>query len=182
MSVIAKMNVRKVTPYGAAQHVELGCVCENDLMAAYAASDEDKLFTRYSPWGEMHLHQPAGYSLSGELIDGFNTAPAFYVMVLFGAEADGRTCAGAYAICEAVVYSLTDFGHDSVRVEFRDQKAEASRTKGVDRLNWRMTVDNPRASGQFKAGERCLIALFPTASFDRDQAIAAAHAEPVTPD
>lgn len=177
MSVIAKMNITKTSPFATGQHVELGCVCSNDLMAAYAESEEDKLFTKYSPWGEMHVFQPSGFALgtAGDHDTG-TPADAFYVMVLFGGEAEDRPCEGAYAICQAVCYSRTEFGGDSVRVEFRDRAAKTDRTKGIDKLNWRMSVDNPGASNQFKAGEECLIAFFPASKFDRDTAIAAAHA------
>ena len=40
-----------------------------------------------------------------------------------------------------------------------------------------MSVDNPGATNQFKPGTPYWIALYPAINFDRDGAIAAAHAD-----
>lgn len=177
MSVIAKLLIRSVTGFGTGQLVELGCVCENDLMGAYASTHEDKLFTQYSPWGEMKLCQPAGFSL-GAPTDEFAQGAAFYVMALSKDEVEEAAFAGAYAACPARCLSLTDFGDGQAkRVEFRNEGPAADH-RGVDRLNWKMSVDNPAATGQFKPGAPYWIALYPAARFDRDAAIRAAHGYP----
>lgn len=189
MSVIAKMLVRGQTNFGVGQLFELGCVCENDLMAAYAGSEEDRLFTKYSPSGEMKVHQPASFCLSSqyepEEPDNLSApAPkAYYVMALAEAEHeyvddprcnswDDKNFPGSAAWCFAQCHSLTQFGGDTARVEFR---AGNGRGRGVDALNWKMSVDNPAASNQFKPGQNYWIALYDASRFDRDAAIRAAH-------
>lgn len=180
MSVIAKMNISSVTPYGVGRAVNLSCVASNETMAGFAegASEEDRLFTRASPSGSMLLNQPATHLLGKPRHEPGDGPDTFYVVVLFGDEADGMECKGASAIVEAKVTSLTDFGGTSREVQFHDHYNKTDRTKGVDRLNWKMMVDNPGAHRQFKPGQPCLIAFFPTTAFDRDHAIAAAHRAP----
>jgi hypothetical protein len=174
MSVIAKLLIRSISQFGTGELVELGCICENDLMAAYATTDEDKLFTKYSPWGEMKLNQPAGYSL-GSVGDEFKQGDGFYVMALADKEAEDTTFPGSYAVCPATCASITDFGDGQAkRVEFRNS-GPADDHRGVDRLNWKMSVDNPGATNQFKPGTNYWIALYPAAKFDRDATIRAAH-------
>src|SRR3546814_9159944 len=56
MSVIAKLNLLAVRAFGGGSLYEMSCVCQDDLMAMYAKSDEDKLFTNASPWGEARLN------------------------------------------------------------------------------------------------------------------------------
>ena len=174
MSVIAKLSIRGVTPFGTGQLVELACVCENDLMTAYATSEEDKLFTKYSPWGEMKVSQPNGFSL-GRPGDVFGEGSAFYVMVLSDAEApEDRIFAGANAWCPVKI-TVTDFGDGQAkRLEFCNSGANEHH-KGVDRLNWKMSVDNPAATDQIKAGSGYWVVFYPVASHDRNGAIRAAH-------
>lgn len=174
MSVIAKVTIRAITAFGTGQLFELGCVAENDMMAAYAKSEEDRLFTKYSPWGEIKLCQPAGYAL-GYGPDEFKQGDAFYVMLLSAEEADDTKFSGAYAKCPARCASVTDFGDGQAkRLEFRNEGAHDDH-RGVDKLNWKMSVDNPAATNQVKAGALYWIALYPAPTFDRDSAIRAAH-------
>lgn len=168
MSVIAKLQIRSVNEFGSGRLVELSCVCANDLMTAYAESEEDKLFTKYSPWGEMKLQQPSNFCL-GEVGD------AFYVMLLRTAEAgDPQEFRGAYAVGRARCVSLTDFGDNQAkRVEICDSYAD-QRHRGFLGFNWKMSVDNPPATDQFKPGEDdYYIAFYPAKSFSRDEAIQA---------
>lgn len=184
MSVIAKMTIRAVTAFGTGQLVELGCVCDNDLMAAHATSEEDKLFTQYSPWGEMKLCQPAGSAL-GQPGDEFGPGAAFYVMVLSEDEHPAKEgdedrfeavqFPGSYASCPAILDNIVDYGdHQARRLEFRNGGANTDH-RGVDRLNWKMSVDNPAVFAQMKPKARYWIALYPAPRFSRDTAIAAAH-------
>jgi hypothetical protein len=186
MSVIAKMNVRGQTDFGTGRLVELGCVCENDLMAAYAKSEEDRLFTKYSPWGAMKLSQPPGWALgNAKEADDFSPAPAFYVMALHESEhkyveplGDGytpdRNFPGASAWVFGVCHVVSNFG-STAHVEFRGSNSGTGKGRAVEKLNWKMSVDNPGASNQFKPGERYWIVLYAAEKFDRDAAIAAAH-------
>lgn len=179
MSVIAKLSIRQVKPFGMGQAVELGCVCANDLMAAYATTEEDKLFTKYSPWGEMTINQPGGFGLG-------KVGEVFYAVVLRGDEAKRALLGewsggnpypfpGAYVYTSAHCRSMLDMGDNQAKtVEFVDHLKDQAR--GIDRLAWKMSVDNPGATDQFKPGASdYFIALYPEEKFDRDAAIAAAH-------
>lgn len=177
MSVIAKVTIRAITAFGTGQLVELGCVAENDMMAAYAKSEEDRLFTKYSPWGEIKLCQPSGYGL-GYAPEEFKDGTPFYVMLLAKDEVEDTKFADAYAKCPARCVSITDFGDGQAkRLEFRNEGAHDDH-RGVDRLNWKMSVDNPAATNQVKAGASYWIAFYPAPTFDRDSAIRAAHGHP----
>lgn len=185
MSVIAKLLIRGISTFGTGQLVELACLCDNDLMTAYAATEEDKLFTKYSPWGEMKLCQPAGHSLGREG-DEFGPGSAFYVMVLRKEEGPDDPVAetpgygsknfpGAYAVCPGKLSNVVDYGDAQARrFEFRNGGPNEHH-RGIDRLNWKMNVDNPAVFAQLKAGMDVWIVLYPADKFDRDAAIAAAH-------
>lgn len=191
MSVIAKLIVRSQTDFGTGRLIELGCVCENDLMAAYAPSEQDRLFTQYSPWGEMKINQPEGYSLipyAWQPGEPLNPPPAYYVMALAADEHEhvpGGTewhvpdsnfpgcSAWAYGTC----YSITDFG-GTRHVEFRANNGGSIKGRAIERLNWKMSVDNPGASNQFKPSAAYWIVLYDASKFDMHAAIRAAHGHP----
>lgn len=169
MSVIAKLVVRDLKNYGTGRLVELGCIAPNDLMAAYAETESDKLFTKYSPWGEMRLHQ------SGPIL-GFDKDSHHYVMVLNQAEVVDETFPGAAGVCRLRVVSVTDFGDNSAKtIEFCDAYEKDGRT-AIDHFNWKMAIDNPPAADQFKPSRSDYwMAIYPEKEFSRDEAIAAAH-------
>lgn len=193
MSVIAKLMVRQVVDYGTGTFVELGCICENDLMASYATSESDKLFTKYSPWGEMRISQKAGWAVfwkpEEHVENPASVSPkAFYVMLLTKDEA-GATPAfeEASAYLPVNCYSLTKFAGDGSRVEFREASRAApasdaatwrDRSCVVEKLSWKMQVDNPGAESQFEPGKLYWLAFYDAAKFGRDQAIRAAHGYP----
>jgi hypothetical protein len=189
MSVIAKLNVRSQTDFGTGRLIELSCVCENDLMAAYATTEEDRLFTKYSPWGEMKLSQPDGWALgNGKTGDEFGPPPGFYVMALHESEHElvpapsesylpDANFPGASAWAFGYCHSILDLG-GTRHVEFRAGNAGTVKGRAVEKLNWKMAVDNPGASNQFKPGERYWIVLYAAEKFDRDAAIRAAHGHP----
>lgn len=174
MSVIAKMSIRAVSRFGHGSLTELGCVCANDLMAQSAGSEEDKLFTKASPWGEAKLSGPDGFQL-GKPADGFGDGTTFYFVVVWADEAPAdpeklNAFNGATLAFKGRCASLLDLGY-SKTVEFA---ADRQADRGVDRFAWKMMVDNPGAYEQFKPGADCWIALYPVERFDRNQAIAAA--------
>jgi len=176
MSVIAKLVIRGVHTFGTGgQMVDLSCLCDNDLMKAYAEDHEDKLFTEYSPWGEMKLHQPPGYTLGQSL----QQDDAFYVMIVSKDEiSDGFTFPGAYAYSQLRVDSITDYGDGQAkRLEMcTGYIAKKLPVKGIENFNWKMSVDNPAVFSQMNPGtEDYFVAFYPAASFDRNAAIAAAH-------
>lgn len=197
MSVIAKFMLRDVTDYGMGRLSRLSVICENDLMAAYAKDHNDKLFTRYSPAGEIAINHRDGWTLGQveELgnIAGNPPAPAYYVMLLGDDEAPdpgteeakarhAGAFPGAFAVCQVQCFSRTSFAGDTVRVEFRELQArdehKAMFWRSVDRLNWKMSVDNPAASDQFKPGQSYWCAFYPAGpgGFTYRQAIESAHA------
>lgn len=170
MSVIAKLNVLAVRSFGSGTLVEMGCICANDLMTAYAESEEDKLFTRYSPWGEARFQ-------IGEDPINIVEQDQFYIMVL---RADERCNGfeGATYFAPARCLSLADFGDGQAkRVEFcSGHRKEVELSSKVTSFNWKMSVDNPLATDQFLPGkDDYWVALYPVSKFDRDQTIAAAH-------
>lgn len=171
MSVIAKMVIRGVHDFGSGKLVELSCICENDLMAAYAESEGDKLFTKYSPWGEIKLHSPEGYLLG-------DIGEAFCVMILHKDEVGDFTFPGSYAFSTLGVASITDYGDGQAkRLDMTHYRwAGGGVTKGITSFNWKMSVDNPSVFNQLKAG--CWdywMAFYPASKFDRNGAIQAAH-------
>lgn len=174
MSVIAKLSIQSVSAFGFGQLVTLNCIASNDMMADYAGSEEDKLFTKASPWGEVKVAQPAGFSLG--VAPTLGQGATFYAMVLGEDEVDEENAfRGAVAVVEATCHSRTEFGGDSVQVEFFDRYTKTERTKGIERLNWRMSIDNPPASDQIRPTRNYVVAFYPADLFTRDQAIAAAH-------
>lgn len=171
MSVIAKMYVAAIRDFGDGRLVDLSCVAENDMMAAYAGSEEDRLFTKYSPWGEARMTVPLGMLANVVENDKF--------FVIASRDAEKTSFDGAVVLVEARCSSLTDNGTESKRVEFMNRYRSNSEPllEGVAKaFNWRMSVDNPGASNQFVPGtEDWTIGLYPAAAFNRDEAIAAAH-------
>lgn len=168
MSVIAKLSIRDITDFGSGRLVEMGCVCSNDLMSAYAESEEDKLFTKYSPWGEIKLHQPSDW------IIGFKSE-CFYVVITRKDEVEeGFSFPGAVAHSGLRIVSISDFGDGQAK---RLEMVECGK-KGpaITSFNWKMSVDNPAVFAQLKAGsEDYHVAFYPATKFDRDAAIRAAH-------
>lgn len=191
MSVIAKLLVRGVTDFGTGRLIELGCVCDNDLMAAYATTEEDRLFTKYSPWGEMKISQPSGWDLSnGKLDPLFGQAPAFYVMALAHDEHElvvskerpeaylpDENFPGASAWAIGTCHGILDLG-GTRHVEFRAGNAGSIKGRAIEKLSWKMAVDNPGASNQFRPGGLYWIVLYSADKFDRDATIRAAHGHP----
>lgn len=167
MSVIAKMNVTAVRDFGSGALIELSCVCANDLMAAYAESHEDKLFTQYSPWGDARLHVASGTKLP-------MAGDQFYLVVLTPDEVGDTLHAKAAYEAPLYIAGLTDRGEGTAKqVEF---VGGANKTHTVTGFNWRMSVDNPAATDQFIPGKSGYsVGFYPLSSFDRDEAIQAAH-------
>lgn len=173
MSVIAKLNLNAVRAFGAGALLELGCVCQNDLMAMYADSDEDKLFTTASPWGEARLNVALPVGAVGA-----NPSPGsqFYAMLVHKDEPGFTTePKGAYLVCPARIASVEDFGGNSKKVHISSSFTVPDGLT-LRSLSWSMTVDNPGASDQLKAGsDGWLFSLFPAGDFDKASTIAAAH-------
>jgi hypothetical protein len=171
MPVIAKMQLNGVLNFGSGSVSKLSCVCENDLMAAYAKADEDKLFTRYSPWGEMKL----GHSLRS-----FKDGQKFYVVAL---KSKSRPkCEKAAHVHPARVHVVEDYG-SSKQVQLSYDGYNKNAYTSVDyehpgELHWRMTIDNPPAVEFFTPGENDYwVAFYPDDKFTQHEALVDAHSD-----
>lgn len=173
MSVIAKLEVRDLRDFGSGQLIELGCVCENDLMAAYADSEEDRLFTKYSPWGDARVHTDDSPTF-GKIARG----DKFYVMLARTAECGADPMPGALMRAPARIAGLTNHGDGMAQtVEIASgHRKDPAVFSTVTAFSWRMSVDNPGATAQFEPGvDDYWIGFYPATSFDRNAAISAAH-------
>ena len=196
MSVIAKLSVQSRADFGTGSFISLNCVASNEVMAAYAGSEEDRLFSRYSPSGEIRLHQAANWSVfedPAERVKHVEVDPTqpympqtFYVMLVDLDEMPEPTFGLDIAYTQVECYSVSKFPYDGVRVELRnisgwrdpEKLAKAHwRDRGgvIEKLSWKMSVDNPPAEAQFVPGRKYWVAFYPVEKFDRDAAIAAAH-------
>ena len=195
MSIIAKMSVGARADFSTGSMVELSCVASNEVMAAYAGSEEDRLFSRYSPSGQIRLHQAAGWSVFPDPEVAYVerdpaqpwVPPMFYVMLIGLDEKPEPGFGENVTYTQVECYSVSKYAYDGVRVELRDvrgwrdpEKLDKAywRDRGgvIEKLSWTMHVDNPPAEAQFVAGRKYWVAFYPTDEFGRDQAIAAAHA------
>ena len=187
MSVIAKLSVSRAVSFGTGTFIELGCVCENDLMAAYATSHEDKLFTKYSPWGEIRLNQRSGWAVftyDESHIPVPGERPTFYAVLIPEKETVGDGFEAAAAAVKVECYAKTKFAGDGSRVELREAYAWAKDTaeagyrdrRGVvEKLSWKMQVDNPPAEDQFVPGEKYWLLFYDAGRFTMRRALDAAH-------
>lgn len=171
MSVIAKLNLAAVRPFGNGSLYELGCVCQNDLMAMYADSDEDKLFTNASPWGEARINTslPAAAAHPAQ-------GSQFYAMLVHKDEPGFTTQPkGAFLVCPARISHVEDFGGTTKRVHICSTY-DVPKDLALRNFSWSMSIDNPGASDQLKPGsDGWLFSLYPAGDFDKRTAIDAAH-------
>ena len=171
MSVIAKLSVRDVHNFGTGTLVDMGCVCENDLMANYAGSEEDKLFTKASPWGEARFNLGI-FELGASVFQG----DQFYAMLVHKDE-PGYTenPAGSFLSCPARIASVVDYGGTSKTVNITSDNSVPKELL-LRQFNWKMTIDNPGASNQLKPGsDGWWFSLFKAAGTNRNEVIAKAH-------
>jgi hypothetical protein len=165
MSVIAKLQITSCRDFGKTGFMTtLQCVCENDLMAAYAEANEDRCFTKYSPWGEAQLGKCLVTGVPVDMLKGRK----FYAIALRGSEQP--KCEGAAAVVPARVAEVAKTSPDNGRVEIVSFKGEVG-------LNWRMSIDNPPAVEFFVPGS-CdyFVAFYDALEFSMDEALASAHA------
>ena len=180
MSVIAKMQLNGTIDFGSGSLSKLSCVCENDLMAAYADSEEDRLFTKYSPWGEMKL----GYGFKNKSgFPKYENGHKFYVIVLRDEVVDGvrkhekPLCPGAEHVHPARCHVIHDFGTTKqVEIAHDAWPTTAQQPKPDDHpgeLHWRMSIDNPPAVAFFEPGNSGYwIAFYDAEKFNRNTALA----------
>lgn len=200
MSVIAKMSVQRRADFSTGSFIELACVASNEVMAAYAGSEEDKLFSRYSPSGSIRLHQAEGWAVFPDPQATYverdpaapHVPPMFYVMMVSLDETPEPRFGEGITYTQVECHSVAKYAYDGVRVDLRDvrnwrdpEKLDKAywRDRGgiIQKLSWTMHVDNPPAESQFVAGRKYWVIFFPIETFSRDRAIARAlgHPEPV---
>lgn len=164
-AVIAKMQITGCRDFGATGWLTtLNCVCENDLMAAYAGAEENRCFTKYSPWGEGQVNAALG---SGN-IEMF-TSREVYMVSVRGAEKP--KCEKALLVVPARVHAITDFG---------DYQAKQVEVVGAGKvgLRWKMAIDNPPAVEFFEPGKSDYwVAFYAADEHNRDSALIDALAD-----
>lgn len=185
MSIIAKLMVRSVVNFGTGSFVEMSCIADNDLMAAYATKNEDKLFCRYSPWGEIRLNQRSNWAVFVK--DEQHVEPpgykAFYAVMVPTDQVSDETFEGASAFVKINCYCKAGYAQDGSRVELREiygwSKSAAddysSRRNVIEKLSWKMHVDNPPAEAQFVPGTDYWLAFYDADKFDMNAALIATH-------
>ena len=181
MSVIAKMQLDGTLDFPNGSKSKLSCVCENDLMAAYADSEEDRLFTKYSPWGEMEIEH--GFKDPKTGMKQFADGHRFYVIAVRNERVDGAlkierpAFPGAAHVHPAHCPVVHDFGTDK-QIELVNNgwgygggRPKPDEHPGL--LHWRMTVDNPPAVEFFEpGGYGYWVAFYDAETFTRDTALA----------
>jgi hypothetical protein len=186
MSVIAKFNVQAVRDFGSGALIELSNICENDLMAAYNPDHEDKLFTKYSPWGEARLHVRQGVVLP-LVQDQFYAVITSLEELGIPPKTDYNDKTPILAQTHALyrtklsIQGITDRGEGQAKqIEFLGGINDES---GVTAFNWRMAVDNPGATGQLKAGSsNYFVGFYPRSKFSYLEAVNAALTPPTMDD
>ena len=170
MSVIAKLYAQGTTPMGSNMLLALTCVCENELMAGKTPSNEDILFSQYSPSGEARLILAGG----GE--HGVLAGDQFYF--IFQKSAEQPNLDGAFGASRMNVQSITDFGGTSKQVQLVSENRTAPDPSWtIQNVNFKIMIDNPRASDQFKAGESgWWLTVYKATSVTMHEVIAMAHA------
>jgi hypothetical protein len=147
MSVIAKMSVLASRAFGNDQLIELGCVCENDLMAMHTPSNEDITFANASPSGDAKLNCSTGLSFRRQE----------HLYLIFSKQEAAPDFEGAIVVVPARCVAITDYGGTSKRVEvanrYRHHNVEKLHELEPSAFNMYIQIDNPAASVQFEAGE-----------------------------
>jgi hypothetical protein len=170
-AVISKMRVKTVRDFGKSGTLTtLECVCENDLMAAYAQAEENRCFTKYSPWGEAVLGV-CPFSGSIEAMRG----KSLYVVVT--KRGDGFISPRAQAMCwdprrtylDVRCHSILDMGDNQAKTVEVCQSYTGEKVG----FNMKTAIDNPPAVEFFKPGaDDYRVAFYDAEVFDRDSALA----------
>lgn len=169
-AIISKMKIKTQRDFGSSGTLAtLDCVCENDLMAAYARSEEDRCFTKYSPYGEAQV----GASL---LSGACNLMGGEQLYVVVTRREDGYECQGAIKLWKAERHFInarcvcvTDFGDGQAKVV---EMAQSYVDEKVG-FNMKTAIDNPPAVEFFVPGkDDYRVAFYDAKAFDRDTALA----------
>lgn len=163
MSVIAKIEVRGVDSSQYGHRIDAACVCENALMAGYAPENEDVLFTTASPWGEARI------TLQNDpnLIEGDK------LYVIFTRTPQPK----AMNFGKVRVSSITDYGGTSKKTTIASAyRSGALEPEDFQYFVFHITIDNPKASSQFVAGdENWYAGIYRASLVSQSAAIELAH-------
>jgi hypothetical protein len=170
-AIISKMQIKTQRDFGKSGTLAtLECVCENDTMAAYAGAEEDRCFTKYSPFGQAQVGTALGFG-SVPLIPG----KSLYVIVT--RRDDGFLFPAAQLVqwdparryIDARCISITDFGDGQAKVV---EVAQSYNGEKIG-LNMKTAIDNPPAVDFFKPGaDNYRVAFYDADQFSRDTALA----------
>jgi hypothetical protein len=162
-AIISKMRVATYRDFGSTGSVyKFDCICENDLMAAYAGGEENRCFTKYSPWGEAII----GGSIFSGPVEQF---PGKEVYVVVTRRGDDFKCKGALAVIEARCHSMLDLGDAQAKVVEVCQ-SYCGEKRG---FNMKTAIDNPPAVEFFEPGkDDYRVALYDASLFNRDTSLA----------
>lgn len=150
MSVIAKMKLDGTLDFSGSPLSKLSCVCENDLMAAYAKADEDKVFTKYSPWGEMKI--ASGFRDKKGNTQ-FFPGQKFYVVAL--KSATKPACAKAAHVHPCSTRVVHDFGSSKqVELAYDPRIAGSAPSNSMDENVAKVVTD--RVSGMVSPATKAL--------------------------
>ena len=168
MSVIAKMYSSGRYPMGSVMMHTFSCVGDNEFMSHYTPSNEDILFSKYSPSGDARVTLPAEF--------GVMNGDQFYFLFTKGEAPSVEHSLGRHKIR---ISSITDFGGTSRQVQIEsDRETEREDNHTIMQFSYRIMIDNPRAFDQFKAGERgWWVTIYAANRVTKDEAIAMAHAK-----
>jgi hypothetical protein len=194
-SVIAKlaMNNEPVS-FGTGSFIHLQCVADNNMMAAYAGSEEDRLFSRYSPSGDLKLHQDGHWSVfykpEPEHVEPvapgtYLPPPAWYVIMIPVENFEGDDAPkfkGASAVVKSECHKKVKYGWDGQDVELRDlaswhkeavellaKDREYDKHRVVSKLSWKMRVDNPPAEASFVPGKQYWVTFWRAATVENPE-------------
>lgn len=182
MSVICKVYVSEVRPFGEEKLIKTSCVADNEVMAMYNKDDEDKLFTTASPNGSADMvvssHLPVR--------DPSYPYDKWYLMFVKseGWEVPFTPCK-VLAFAPVKVHSITDYGGTSKQVDISTylgigntvDSEFVSQLGYMKRFHHRIMIDNPAAFEQFKAGEQgWWVGVYPCDQFTMHEAVEDAHA------
>ncbi|ESQ85427.1 hypothetical protein AEAC466_04490 [Asticcacaulis sp. AC466] len=162
MSVIAKVAVRGVEKQYNLYRVEAYCQAENQLMAQYAdPTDEDLLFSRASPSGEMRAKFPE----DPHMVEGDQ------LYVIFTRAPQPR----AWHWSKARVQSVTDYGGVTKEVRICSPHSYGRPDLAANELpdfTFKISIDNAGASEQFQPNDAdWVVGLYRSSQVTMDQAL-----------
>ncbi len=175
MSVICKVSISEIRPFGEQKLVKTTCVSDNEIMAAYNPSEEDKLFTKYSPSGSADFTVPVTIPIPQNLA---YPQPKLYLMFV---QSEVRPeFSNSLCFAKIKVNSSTDFGGQSKQFDigtfYQSKSKDEKSHKWIEQFNHRIMIDNPAAADQFIPGDQSWwIGIYDADKFTMSEVISDAH-------